>query len=57
MQRKILRNRARLNMTKEGITRQNKRHWVRNPRTGLMERMPSYFSEHWREYAGKAVSK
>lgn len=57
MLRKLARSVAHYRMRIEGIQKPNKRHMAINPRSGMLERMPSYFSEHWREYAGYRSSR
>ena len=58
MKRSILRSIAKYNMRKAGITHPCKHSYI--TRRGMSEfyteRIPSYFSEHWREYM-KGVAK
>lgn len=51
--RKYLRAIARANMEREGVKRINKRRYMVNPRTGMVEKMPSFFAENWRKYAAR----
>lgn len=50
--RKLARKVAHANMKKAGIHKPNSRPWVMNPESRMMERADSFFSQHWRKYAG-----
>lgn len=55
--RKLLRSIARYNMSREGVQKPNRRHMAINPQSGMMERMPSFFSQNWRKYAAKTACR
>lgn len=47
--RTLLRAKARAAMRKKGVVHMNKpRYAMRN---GMVMKLPSYFAQHWREYA------
>jgi hypothetical protein len=48
--RKLKRSIARANMKRAGIQHINKKKPGRNPITGTLVILPSFFAEHWREY-------
>lgn len=49
-QRKYLRRKAHHAMEVAGIEKLNKPRTVINPRTGMIETIPSKFAENWRKY-------
>lgn len=52
--RGLLRGRAHALMAKAGMFKVNREHYVVNPmRSPVPIKQPSYFAEHWREWAAK----
>jgi hypothetical protein len=48
--RKYKRSIARHNMKKAGLQHVNRRPWGYRPGSPVPVRLPSYFSEHWRDF-------
>lgn len=49
--RELLRAKARAKMRKKGIVHMNKPRY--GVRSGMVMKLPSYFADHWREFAGE----
>lgn len=54
--RKLLRQISHANMKRQGIQHPNKR-FMGTGKSGMPEKLPSFFSEHWREWAKKTPTR
>lgn len=51
MKRKLARAKARHNLKKQGYVKINKRMTLAHPVTRVPYKLPSFFADHWREFA------